>query len=700
MKFYAFPDIKAAADCTELAAEVYGATVRNGRCNAAWRGGDGTDNVSIERDKWYDHVAKTGGGPIELAAFRFNGDIQATQEFLGERYSLTPRMVTGPQPEPTACRYATLKREGYKEVARYEYCDLSGAVRHATIRMEHRDRPGKEFVQCVPSGNNGQRWTLKGVDTILYRLPEISDSDWVLICEGEKAADRLAALGVPATTAPMGSGKWSDSYSAMLAGKDVAIAPDNDAPGIEHAQLVARSLHGIAKSVKIVGPLSNRDKGGIDDWLDEDAGRDAAAVLQAISDAPEWRPLPACSGLSEGKPWHGVLDGDVGYAIRGSVLEPLVEALRAPTTPPLPITLTLPKALSLAGCALCKPVPILSEDAARAVGIERARVRIQTSGGQACNMWTLTGADSSEGKDIGGVVHRLARRQGFYLGDAGSAEGVADALTENGHGLLCISELKNWIDPTHWQHKAASFLTSAWSSGSFSVRLSARDKAQRPRESDYCFPSIVANIQPHVMERLATATDLTSGFMGRFLFCKAEAFDGRPTNADYGSLVDDANETLCALGNKTGVVHVMDGYLQDLYDEFQRGGARYRSVWKRYVNEYGPRLALMLSISKEDKRCKIEITPGSWEKAALLLRWFYSHAEKLLQGVEDDPETKRSEMRLRVIREFIKNNPGCMKRDISHRCSRNSTSKERSETLDELVDRGLIELKKGLYFAR
>lgn len=292
MRFYDFSEIARVADCREIARELYGCHINGtGRCAALWRGGDNPEAVSIERDKAYDHVSKVGGGAIWIASHKFGGDIQAAQQWLGDRYALTPKNATRPAPSSHESRYDRLLAEGYKEVARYEYRDLAGAVRHFTIRLQHPDKPGKEFVQGHPRGG-GLAWTLKGVETILYRLPEIASSDWVILCEGEKSSDTLAALGLPATTAPMGAGKWNDSYTESLRGKSVAICPDNDTPGREHAQLVARALYGVAATVRVVGPLSAREHGGVDDWLTEEH-HTADELLERIAAAPEWSPAEA-----------------------------------------------------------------------------------------------------------------------------------------------------------------------------------------------------------------------------------------------------------------------------------------------------------------------------------------------------------------------------------------------------------------------
>jgi hypothetical protein len=75
-----------------------------------------------------------------------------------------------------------------------------------------------------------------------------------LVCvpEGENEVDRLRGLWVMATCNPMGAGRWREEYNRHLQGKGVGILPDNDEPGRAQAQKVARTLHGIATSIKIV----------------------------------------------------------------------------------------------------------------------------------------------------------------------------------------------------------------------------------------------------------------------------------------------------------------------------------------------------------------------------------------------------------------------------------------------------------------
>jgi AAA domain len=151
--------------------------------------------------------------------------------------------------------------------ARYTYSDAEGDPLYEVVRQVP-----KAFKQRRPDGRGGWRWGLNGLAPVLYRLPEVlravEAGETVYIVEGERDSDRLAGMGLTATTNPMGAGKWRDAYSKTLRGARVVILPDNDEPGREHAKQVARSLLHIAKSVKVVELPGLPEKGDVADWLD------------------------------------------------------------------------------------------------------------------------------------------------------------------------------------------------------------------------------------------------------------------------------------------------------------------------------------------------------------------------------------------------------------------------------------------------
>lgn len=179
---------------------------------------------------------------------------------------------------------AGIEQNGKRQIiATYDYKDEQCHLLYQAVRYEP-----KGFIQRVPDGTDWI-YKLNGVRRILYRLPELLTSDkTVFINEGEKDCDRLAALGIVATTNAGGAGKWRDEYREPLRGRHVVIIPDNDEPGHKHARQVASSLHGIAASVRILELPGLPPKGDVSDWLD--AGGTIDELRALAESAPEFSP--------------------------------------------------------------------------------------------------------------------------------------------------------------------------------------------------------------------------------------------------------------------------------------------------------------------------------------------------------------------------------------------------------------------------
>ena len=151
----------------------------------------------------------------------------------------------------------------------------------------------KGFRQRRPDRTGGWTWSTKGVERVLYRLPELLAADrdeTVFICEGEKDADNLAALGLVTTTAPGGAGKWGQvSDLSALAGRRVVALPDNDSgqQGLRHCKDVAASLATIASSVKVLSLPGLAPTGeDVSDWIGH--GGTAARLIELARACPEW----------------------------------------------------------------------------------------------------------------------------------------------------------------------------------------------------------------------------------------------------------------------------------------------------------------------------------------------------------------------------------------------------------------------------
>jgi putative DNA primase/helicase len=186
----------------------------------------------------------------------------------------------------------------------YDYRDAEGRLRFQVLRKR-----GKSFACRRPLPGGGWAWNLAGVERVLYRLPEVLAAvragGIIFVVEGEKDADRVAALGLTATTNPGGAGKWRPSYSATLRGASAVIVPDRDTAGHRHAEAVAASLAGAAADLRWLALPDLPDKGDVSDWIAVREGQSGTAadirreLLQLAAAAPpaaDLIPLPTLAG--------------------------------------------------------------------------------------------------------------------------------------------------------------------------------------------------------------------------------------------------------------------------------------------------------------------------------------------------------------------------------------------------------------------
>jgi Family of unknown function (DUF5906) len=216
-------------------------------------GAKGSKCIQLDDLVWFDHETGEGGGFIDL-------------------YRKVHREP--PKPEPTT-------RLG-RIVSVYPYHGPGGELRFEVVRYEP-----KNFRQRRPDGNGGYIWNLKGVDRVLYRLPQLLTSDpaaIVFVPEGERHVDALRALGLHATTNPQGAGKWRSEFNQWLVGRHVVALADNDDVGREHAQKIVASLRGKAASARLLLLPDLPEKGDVIDWLAE--GHTAAELLELAKAEP------------------------------------------------------------------------------------------------------------------------------------------------------------------------------------------------------------------------------------------------------------------------------------------------------------------------------------------------------------------------------------------------------------------------------
>lgn len=239
------------------------------------------DIAGEKRGTWYDHEGSRGGGVLDLLR-EYKGLVNGSAlEWL--------RLEVGadiPSYEPHV-KAAKANDAPLKLVKAYDYASEDGELLFQVLRYEP-----KTFRQRRPDQAGGWINSVKDIELVLYRLPEIKASTGpVYVVEGEKDADALAALGLTATSNAGGATKWRSYYNAALAGRDVVILPDNDEAGRSHAEVVAASLRGTAASVRIIDLPGLPEKGDVSDWLAQGGTVEALRELTAPP-AEEEAPLP------------------------------------------------------------------------------------------------------------------------------------------------------------------------------------------------------------------------------------------------------------------------------------------------------------------------------------------------------------------------------------------------------------------------
>lgn len=225
----------------------------------------------------------------------------------GCKYSAIKAALGGPNSSSAPARIEGPTTE--KEVAAYVYTDAQETPLYRVVRFDvfsQGKRIDKTFKQQRHIGAGDYAWGIRQTKRVLYRLPAIIEAiaceRTVYVVEGEKDADRLASLGIEATTCSGGSSApWLDSYSETLRGADVVILPDNDVPGLKYGNKIALALQGIARSVLTLRLPGLAPGADVSDWFD--GGRtvsDLTALVAAAtqqpasdrrSDAPAFLPL-------------------------------------------------------------------------------------------------------------------------------------------------------------------------------------------------------------------------------------------------------------------------------------------------------------------------------------------------------------------------------------------------------------------------
>lgn len=231
-------------------------------------------SVNLRTSQWRCHGCQLYGNAITLA--RRLGIACPSSDSNMRPATSSPPALTAAAGVATRAEPAAQTRT---VIATYTYRDEKGSPLFQVIRTEPKGFFQKRFEngQWIPGLGETRR--------VIYNLPEVIQAQsFIILVEGEKDADRLVALGLTATTSPMGAGKWSDDYSAWFKGKRVVIIPDNDEPGELHGMAAARSIIAAGGNVKLLRLPGLPPKGDVSDYLSQ--GRTKDELIELIKSTP------------------------------------------------------------------------------------------------------------------------------------------------------------------------------------------------------------------------------------------------------------------------------------------------------------------------------------------------------------------------------------------------------------------------------
>ena len=123
----------------------------------------------------------------------------------------------------------------------------------------------------------------------LYGLDRLNHEGRIYVVEGEKAADRLHALGYPVITSAGGSNAAQLADWSVLSAPDIVILPDADVAGEKYAQAVTEELESPRRTVVTIHLEGLKPGSGHDivEWIEEVHVGDEMAANRWLLEASE-----------------------------------------------------------------------------------------------------------------------------------------------------------------------------------------------------------------------------------------------------------------------------------------------------------------------------------------------------------------------------------------------------------------------------
>ena len=466
---------------------------------------------------------------------------------------------------------------GDSATATFDY-ELDGKLVGRMLRWDQGN--GKKEFRPISLHADGWRMEHMPTPRPLFGFSEslATGGRRVYVAEGEKCVIALRVrLKLPAFTSSGGAKAASKSDWSPLAGREVVILPDNDAPGREYAAEVAGILQeldppAVVRIVELDGLEPGGDICDLTEWRDPKICQSLREMIERLADEAE--PLQPRAALADRR--------DLIHAKKHIPAVSTVAAWR-----PFP-TAALPEPLAslvreIAAAVDCDPavagVPMLPVLAA-AIGTT-ARIELKVGYEQPAILWACVVAPVGSAKsapfkyvvtptretdrilrqetaelrrgyaaelevhEAGLAAWRKGRASGraettppdrpeppasrrAVVGDA-TVEALAEKLADNPRGLLLArDELSGWLGGLNRYRQGGSssdeaFYLAAFEGESHSVDRRTGDR--REIDVPVAALSVVGTIQPGILRSLITMERRQNGLLARLLLT---APPGRP----------------------------------------------------------------------------------------------------------------------------------------------------------------------------
>lgn len=209
----------------------------------------------------------------------------------------------------------------FSEVYQYSYPPFNDGL----YKVRYYNADGEKtfrWIHTDPTTKSGFKLRREGFPHRLYVAGDYADNT-VILCEGEKDCNTVYRLtGITAVSAENGAttgktGKWEETYNNQLTFKTVYVFFDNDAAGINFAQIIEKQLMGHATitkfmDIRTVWPGGDcPEKSDITDLVEAvgDDNKAIALISQMMEEALPNAPKPILKSVPNSDVENGKREG-------------------------------------------------------------------------------------------------------------------------------------------------------------------------------------------------------------------------------------------------------------------------------------------------------------------------------------------------------------------------------------------------------